>query len=274
VLLASACDGGDGQNGETTGGVTTTAPKDPGVPVVEGLEEILASVDIEPAQREYEAPRYTGSQGIQSMADFVKVVVEDVNAYWADRFAAGGVPYEPPGYVVVEQRDIVYSNCSDGTTPNAQARPNESAFYCPNGGQFGQEVRNTPVIYFTAPWLYNEFQAVNPQNFDFAVASVIAHEFGHHVQFLLLRSGITFDGVAPKWKELGADCLSGTWANAAYHEGQLQDTDIQEAMQAAWNAGSDLPLPENTPGDHGTRHERAAAFLFGYNTGDAMACFG
>ena len=208
------------------------------------------------------------------MADFVKVVVDDVNAYWTDRFAAGGAPYEAPGYVVVEQGQIVYSNCTDEMRRKVPAHPDKSAFYCRSGGEFGQAIRNTPVIYFPAPWLYNAFQKVNPENFDFAVASVIAHEFGHHVQFLLLKSGaISFDGVAPKWKELSADCLSGTWANAAYHEGRLQDTDIQEAMQAAWNAGSDLPLPENTPGDHGTRDERANAFLFGYNTGDAMECF-
>ena len=53
---------------------------------------------------------------------------------------------------------------------------------------------------------------------------------------------------------------------------RLADTDIQEAMQAAWNSGSDLPLPENTCGDHG-REERVDAFRYGYDTGAAMACF-
>lgn len=216
-----------------------------------------------------QAPQFTGTPSTGTMYDFIQVVMNDVDGFWRQTFAQSGIAYSSPSFVVLDQGDAPEASYCSGSLADANAGP----FYCPRGGQFGnQGTRNTPIMYFGAPWLYTSMSQVQPDNFDFAVASVVAHEFGHHIQYLLLQAGlISADALPGKWRELSADCLSGVWANAAYYKGELQDTDVEEAEQAAWNAGSDLP--DDTGVDpHGMREERFAAFKYGYDNGDTVAC--
>jgi predicted metalloprotease len=263
VLVASASPGGSG--GGSPSGTTSR-------PVGEGLStEQLRTITDQAGQVTVPistpVPHYTGSRDPQTMYDFIDAVMQDVNEFWSQAFEQGGVPYSPPSFVVVDQGDP-----DQWTYDCGPASAGSGPFYCPTGGQFGdQGSKDTPIVYYGAPWLYREMSKVQPDNFDFAVASVVAHEFGHHVQWLLSAGSISLDDLPGKFRELSADCLGGVWANAAYHEGQLEDTDIEEAMEAAWQAGSDLP-DETGPDPHGTRQERVTAFKFGYDNGDTMAC--
>jgi predicted metalloprotease len=77
---------------------------------------------------------------------------------------------------------------------------------------------------------------------DFAWAYVIAHELGHHVQKQVgtsdevqrLRAERPEDANALSVRlELQADCYAGVWANSVYRQGDLEDGDVQEAMQAS-----------------------------------------
>lgn len=264
VLVASGSPGGSG--GRSQSGTTIS-------PVGEGLSSEQLRAIADEAGRvtvptSTPLPHYTGSRDPQTMYDFIDAVMQDVNDFWSQAFQQGGVPYSPPSFVVIDQGDV-----DQWTYDCGPASAESGPFYCSTGGQFGnQGSKDTPIIYYGAPWLLQEMATVQPDNFDFAVASVIAHEFGHHVQWLLLNAGsISLDDLPGKFRELSADCLGGVWANAAYYEGQLEDTDIEEAMAAAWNAGSDLP-DESGPNPHGTREERVTAFKFGYDNGNTMAC--
>ena len=120
---------------------------------------------------------------------------------------------------------------------------------------------------------------------DFAYAYVIAHEVGHHVQYLL---GILNDAhsqmsrVSQKESnkisvrlELQADYFAGIWA---YHDnqmfGSLEDGDIEEGLTVASKIGDDY-LQKKAQGytvpdafNHGTSEQRVRWLKKGLRTGD------
>lgn len=214
------------------------------------------------------APQGQGT-GAASMAQFVDTVLQDVDGSWSQAFTDAGLPYASPQPVILDGGDAPEtSGCGSA------ASPDDGPFYCAAGGQVGAQATSQPVIYIGAPWLAQSMSDVDPANYDFAVASVIAHEFGHHIQYLLMQSGgLSPDALPGKFRELSADCLGGVWANGAYHRGELEDGDVTEAQQAAWNAGSDLP-DDTGPDPHGTRQERLDAFTAGYRSGNPLTCLG
>jgi predicted metalloprotease len=103
---------------------------------------------------------------------------------------------------------------------------------------------------------------------DFAVAYVIAHEYAHNLQAEL---GVFNNVQSPTARpfELQADCFAGVWAYAAYAKGDIDDTDIREATDAALAVGDfDIQNAQH----HGTPQERVEAFTTGLNTGDPGSC--
>lgn len=121
---------------------------------------------------------------------------------------------------------------------------------------------------------------------DFAMAYVIAHEVGHHIQHQLgytrqvqeaKRSMSKADGNAMSVRlELMADYLAGVWAHDANrYAGILEEGDIREALTAASAIGDDAiqkrsqgyVVPESFT--HGTSEQRMKAFRAGYQSGDA-----
>ena len=120
---------------------------------------------------------------------------------------------------------------------------------------------------------------------DFALAYVIAHEVGHHVQNLLgimdqideLRGQLSereFNQVLVRL-ELQADFLAGVWAHYAWQDTDFLDSqDIEEGMNAASAVGDDR-IMRQTQGyvvpdafTHGTSEQRARWFRKGLETGD------
>jgi predicted metalloprotease len=120
---------------------------------------------------------------------------------------------------------------------------------------------------------------------DFAMAYVIAHEVGHHVQHLL---GVTNEVDRMRGRisqtemnklsvrlELQADFLAGVWAHHTQKmAGIIQEGDIEEALGAA-NAIGDDRLQKQSQGyvvpdafTHGTSEQRMYWFKKGYETGD------
>jgi predicted metalloprotease len=129
--------------------------------------------------------------------------------------------------------------------------------------------------------LQSRFQAPG----DFAMAYVIAHEVGHHVQNLLgisdqvqqKRQQVS-EGEYNKYSvmlELQADFLAGVWAHHAQKTKQiLEEGDIEEALTAA-NAIGDDRLQKQSQGyvvpesfTHGTSQQRIYWFKKGFDTGD------
>lgn len=197
------------------------------------------------------------------MSEFVSVVLADTEDVWSKIFEEKGMPYENPTMVLYT--DIVQSAC--GTADSAVG-----PFYCP-----GDRKLYIDLSFFEE--LRSRFQAPG----DFAIAYVIAHEVGHHVQTLLgtsqevhaLRPKLS-DAENNKYSvrlELQADYYAGVWA---YHEEEmnlLNEGDLEEAMNAASAVGDDR-LQKQAQGyvvpdsfTHGTSEQRMRWFRKGFETG-------
>ena len=117
---------------------------------------------------------------------------------------------------------------------------------------------------------------------DFAIAYVIAHEIGHHVQTLLGTSAKMHQEQEGKSEaeanklsvalELQADFYAGVWTH--YNQKNLDTDDIDEALSAA-NAVGDDTIQSKMSGQvvpdsftHGTSEQRMYWFKKGFKTGD------
>ena len=120
---------------------------------------------------------------------------------------------------------------------------------------------------------------------DFAMAYVIAHEVGHHVQKLTgvmaktdrMRNRVStreYNRVMVKL-ELQADFLAGVWAHHAQRmKNILEEGDIEEGINAAAAVGDDriqkksrgYVVPDSFT--HGTSRQRAYWFVKGLKSGD------
>lgn len=198
-------------------------------------------------------------------ASFVKVVLADTEDVWGKIFQDQGKNYPQPKLVLF--RDGVQSGCGNAS---AQSGP----FYCPAD----QEVYIDLSFYDE---LAQRFGAPG----DFAMAYVIAHEVGHHIQYLMgtsdkmanLRQRMS-EKEYNRYSvmlELQADFYAGVWANREQKmKNVLQAGDIEEALNAA-NAIGDDRLQQETQGrvmpdafTHGTSAQRMYWFKKGYQTGD------
>jgi uncharacterized protein len=146
-------------------------------------------------------------------------------------------------------------------------------FYCPGDHK----------VYIDLSF-YDELQRRFKAPGDFAMAYVIAHEIGHHVQTLLgvtqkvmtLRSQLSeveFNRYLVRL-ELQADYYSGVWAHYANRLNLLEEGDLDEALNAASAVGDDR-IQKNTQGyivpdsfTHGTSEQRRYWFTKGFRSGD------
>jgi predicted metalloprotease len=199
-------------------------------------------------------------------AKFVAVVLHDTEGVWNKIFA------EQLKQDYREPKLVLFSNSVQSGCGGASAA--SGPFYCPAD----QKVYIDLSFY---DQLQNRFQAPG----DFAMAYVVAHEVGHHVQQIL---GIT-DQVRESQRgmskgeanelsvrlELQADFLAGVWARYANEMfNSLEEGDIEEALNAANAIGDDrlqrqsqgVVVPESFT--HGTSKQRMHWFMKGYKTGD------
>jgi predicted metalloprotease len=198
-------------------------------------------------------------------ASFVKVVLADTEDVWDKLFQQQGKQYQKPTLVLF--RNYTTSGCGNATSASGP-------FYCPADN-------DVYIDLAFAEDLQNRFGAPG----QFALAYVVAHEVGHHVQFLQgtsarmeqLRQQVS-EGEYNKHSvmlELQADFYAGVWA----HHNQkmknvMQEKDIAEALNAA-NAIGDDRLQKQAQGHvtpdaftHGTSAQRMYWFKKGWDTGD------
>ncbi len=223
--------------------------------------QVVNSLQQEPVQSE----NVEVSAEEKDMADFVSVVLAGTEDVWTQAFAESGMTYRKPTLVLF--RDQVQSACGSASAASGP-------FYCP-----GDEKVYIDLSFFDD--LKTNYGAYG----DFAIAYVVAHEIGHHVQNLL---GILEDVNKQRAElnqtrsnqllvrlELQADFLAGMWAN---HDqkmfGSLETGDIEEAMNAAASVGDDV-LQKKYQGrvvpdafTHGSAAQRKEWFRRGYTTGD------
>jgi uncharacterized protein len=207
---------------------------------------------------------YQATQQEEELADFVSVVLADTEEVWTEVFAEEGMEYQEPTLVLFT--DSVQSACG---TAGASVGP----FYCPADYK----------LYIDLDF-FEELQRQFNAPGDFAMAYVIAHEVGHHVQNLLgvmqevqpLRSQLSEEeyNKLQVRLELQADYLSGVWAHHAEEMGYLEKGDLEEALTAAAAVGDDTiqmrsrgyVVPESFT--HGTSEQRKEWFYKGFEAGN------
>lgn len=206
---------------------------------------------------------YEGSAREEEMADFVSVVLRDTEEVWTDIFAENGLTYREPTLVIY--KDQVESAC--GIAGSAVG-----PFYCPGDQK----------LYIDLSFYDDLSQQFNAPG-DFAMAYVVAHEVGHHVQTLLgttdeimpLRNEMSetqFNKYLVRF-ELQADYYAGVWAYHAQGMGYLEAGDVEEAMNAAHQIGDDTLQKQArgyvTPDSftHGTSEQRKRWFDKGFQNG-------
>lgn len=196
--------------------------------------------------------------------EFLSAVLGSTEDFWAQEFERYGLEYRYPTLVVFSG-SVETEGCGFGTT---QVGP----FYCP-----ADETLYIDLQFYRD--LTNQYDAPG----DFAMAYVVAHEVGHHVQNLLgtmdefnsarQRMSESQANALTVRLELQADYFSGVWARYVEGEGILERGDIQEAMQAAHAVGDDT-LQEEAYGrvmpdsfTHGTSQQRQEWFMRGFESG-------
>lgn len=198
-------------------------------------------------------------------ASFVKVVLADTEDVWNKLFSEMGKQYVEPTLVLF--RGSTTSGCGGA---NAATGP----FYCPGD-------KKLYIDLSFAKQLRNQFGVKG----DFAMAYVVAHEVGHHVQDILglsdkmaqLRQQLS-ETEYNKYSvrlELQADFYAGLWAHYDQKmKNVINADDIEEALNAANAIGDDRLQQEYqgtvTPDSftHGTSEQRMYWFKKGYESGD------
>lgn len=229
-----------------------------------GIGDVISNVGNSTQQTAPQSERpYISSEEEDELMEFVSVVLADTEDVWSRIFKDNGLTYEEPTLVIFS--DSVQSACG---VAGASVGP----FYCP-----GDHKLYIDLSFYKE--LKDRFKAPG----DFAMAYVVAHEVGHHVQTLLgtsqkvhaLRNKVSeaeYNAATVKL-ELQADYYAGVWAHHQKNAGYLDVGDLDEALTAANAIGDDTlqmqargyVVPESFT--HGTSEQRKRWFKNGYKTG-------
>lgn len=201
----------------------------------------------------------------EELAKFSKQILAGTEDVWTKEFQKMGRTYEPPRLVLF--KGSVQSGCGGASS-------SMGPFYC----------SADQSVYIDLSF-FSQMKKQLGADGDFAYAYVIAHEVGHHVQYLL---GILdeahqkMSSVSEKESnrisvrlELQADYLAGVWA---YHDNKmfnsLEDGDIEEGLNVASRIGDDY-LQKKAQGytvpdafNHGTSEQRVRWLRKGLTSGN------
>ena len=224
--------------------------------------EVLQSADLGNSTA---TENYQPTPEEEELAKFASQILAGTEDVWTAEFKKMGRTYVPPKLVLF--KNSVQSGCGGATSASGP-------FYC----SADQSVY-LDLAFFT------DMKKQLGSDGDFAYAYVIAHEVGHHVQYLLgtlNEAHSKMSRVSEKESnqisvrlELQADFYAGIWA---YHDnkmfGSLEDGDIEEGLNTASVIGDDYlqkkargyTVPESF--NHGTSAQRVKWLKKGLNSGD------
>ena len=208
---------------------------------------------------------YVPTEREEQLAEFASQILAGTEDVWSELFEEMGRVYQPPRMVLFN--GAVQSGCGGATSSTGP-------FYC----------SADQTVYIDLSF-FDQMESQLRAGGDFAYAYVIAHEVGHHVQYLLgileqvqMQRSRVSEKEANRLTvrlELQADFFAGIWAH--YDDkrfGSLEDGDIEEGLNAATSIGDDrlqmeaqgYTVPDSFT--HGTSKQRMTWLKKGYQTGD------
>ena len=211
---------------------------------------------------------YTPSPEDERLAEFASQILAGTEDVWTREFSRQGWgEYECPKLVLFS--GAVNSGCGNATS---QTGP----FYC----------SADQTVYIDLDFFKDMKQNIGASG-DFAYAYVIAHEVGHHVQYLLgtldqahsqmQRLPETEANKISVRLELQADYYAGVWA-ALDNEmfGSIEPGDVENAVEAASKIGDDYlqrkaygrEMPDSF--NHGRSEQRVRWLTKGLRTGNPL----
>ena len=226
---------------------------------------VLTQADLGSMITQQSGGTYEPTAEEEALAKISRQILAGTEDVWAKEFKKMGKTYQPPRLVLFT--GSVQSGCGGASS-------SMGPFYC----SADQSVY-IDLSFFT------QMKKQLGADGDFAYAYVIAHEVGHHVQYLLgiLDSAHQqMSRVSEKESnrisvrlELQADYFAGIWA---YHDNQmfnsLENGDIEEGLNVASKIGDDY-LQKQAQGytvpdafNHGTSAQRVRWLRKGLNSGD------
>jgi predicted metalloprotease len=234
-----------------------------GNPLEAGMQAAQQSMGQNTEVSEGQQREFTEEE--QALAKFSTQILAGTEDVWTKIFKEQGAAYQVPTMVLY----------TDGTaTACGQGSAAMGPFYCS-----GDQKLYIDLSFFTT--MKKQLGADG----DFAYAYVIAHEVGHHVEYLTGTLQKVHEQMARLSQaeanklsvrlELLADFYAGVWA---HHDNKmfrsLEDGDIEEAINCAEVIGDDYlqkkargyAVPESF--NHGTSKQRMKWFKLGLETGD------
>ena len=216
----------------------------------------------------------TGADANKSESCAIDLITNSVQNYWAQAYEQQhGEPYQ-------DTQTVKFSGQTTSRCGAASAAM--GPFYCPSDR----------LVYIDTSFMDDMLEGqLGAKGGPFALAYVIAHEYGHHIENLLGILGQVRTQQGPRSDsvkvELMADCLAGMWAKDAQQttdsQGQriiedLTQDDIARAIDAAQAVGDDR-IQKQSSGrvnpeawTHGSSAQRVHWFNVGQKLGSLDAC--
>ena len=227
------------------------------------VSQLVSTQTTTPTQQ----TEYVESELESELRVFASQILAGTEDVWTAEFKKMGRTYKAPKLVIF--KDAVQSGCGGATSSSGP-------FYC----------SADQCVYLDLNFFASMKQQLGADG-DFAYAYVIAHEVGHHVQYLLGTLNDAHQQMARYGQdtpeankisvrlELQADFYAGIWA---YHDnemfGSLEAGDIEEGMNVASKIGDDY-LQKKAYGrtvpdafNHGTSAQRSRWLKKGLTTGN------
>lgn len=223
-------------------------------PVLEQLNQGNSTEQVE--------TRTLSSEEVE-MGQMVSVMFGYTEDVWHSIFDQMGQIYQEPTLSLFD--DEVQTKCG-------HAQASVGPFYCPAD----------QTVYIDLRFFEELHQRYGAEEGNFAIAYVLAHEVGHHIQNLMGTNAKVWEQQQRLSKkeanklsvaqELQADFYAGVWAR--HVQKYLEPKDIDIALSAAQAVGDDA-IQKRVSGQvnpdsftHGTSKQRKEWFLKGYQTGD------
>ena len=230
------------------------------------LTDVARNVLNQAGSGYYETSDYVPDAEDERLADLSSKVLAGTEDVWSREFRRQGWgEYEAPKMVLYH--GYVQTACGQGA---AQMGP----FYC----------SADQTVYIDLDFFRNMDREIGASG-DFAFAYVIAHEVGHHVQYLLGTLDAAHNQMSRVSEresnrisvrlELQADFYAGVWAyNDNEMFGSLEPGDVENAINAASKIGDDY-LQKKATGrevpdsfNHGRSSQRVKWLTKGIRSGD------